>query len=77
MLSLTRECIKARTEKSLFTFEFQFRFLKLRREMKLNLEVNCPMQEPDWMREGSLVVLSERAQYEEHEATTSREEKLT
>ena len=45
--------------------------------MKLNLEVNCPMQEPDWLREGSLVVLSERAQYEEHEATTPREEKLT
>ena len=45
--------------------------------MKLNLEVNCPMQEPDWLREGSLVVLSERAQYEENEATTPREEKLT
>lgn len=45
--------------------------------MKLILEVNCPVQEPDWLTEASLFVLSKRAQYEEHEATTPREEKLT
>ena len=61
----------------MFTFEFHFRFLKLRREMKLISEVNCPVQEPDWLTEASLFVLSKRAQYEEHEATTPREEKLT
>ena len=48
---------------------------ELRREMKLILEVNCLVQEPDWLREASLVALSERAQYEEHEATPR--EKLT
>lgn len=43
--------------------------------MKLSLEVNCLVQEPDWLREASLVALSERAQYEEHEVTPR--EKLT
>ena len=44
--------------------------------MKLILEVNCPVQEPDWLREARLFVLSKRVQYGEHEATTPREEKL-
>lgn len=45
--------MKARTKKSLFSFESQFRALKLRRETKVVLEVNFLTQEPDRLKEKS------------------------
>lgn len=55
--------MKARTKKSLFSFEFQFRFLKLGTETKVVLEVSFLMQESDRLREASLVVFPERVQH--------------
>lgn len=64
MLTVFRKRVsEAKTNKSLFSFQLQFRFLKLRRKTKIVLKVKLPVQESDGLRETSLVVPPARAQH--------------
>ena len=59
----TLAVFRKRTKKSLFSSALQLRFLKPKRKTKTVFEVNFPMGEPEGLRETSLVVFPERAQY--------------